>query len=166
MATRYPRPLAWIVAVPLALGLAACGNQAVPDRAPETTLDSVPTTAAEPSLEAIAASLNANLPEDGTASELVASVCATCHPLRPPPTLAPPLNMVVRHYMEEFTDARRAEEAIVEWLVAPDPERSGLPAHAIERFGIMPPILLSQDQREAVAAYLIEEFGSTGHGMR
>lgn len=165
MGTHVLRRHARMLVGNMALGMAACGGQTSLDRAPAATPDSASSATAESALDAIAAALNANLPQNATASELVTSVCAVCHPLQPPPTLAPPLNMVVRHYMEVFADTRRAEEAIAEWLVAPDPERSGLPEHAIERFGIMPPILLAQDQREAVAKYLIDEFGSADGGV-
>lgn len=119
---------------------------------------------ANDTIHIIAAEISANLPEHNDGAVLVESVCTACHSLQPPPTLAPPLNMVVRHYMEEFADRAEVEESIARWVVAPDPEKSGMPAHAIERFGLMPPIPLTEAQRDAVAAYLVETYGDAAMG--
>src|SRR5690606_16656684 len=41
------------------------------------------------------------------------------------------------------------------WIGAPSVEESVLPAHAIERHGLMPPLVLSARDREAVAMYVL-----------
>ncbi len=103
---------------------------------------------------------------------IVEGTCSTCHSMGPPPKLAPPLNMVLGHYMDEFGDRDSARDALILWLEGPDAAQSVLPAHAIERFGVMPPLPpLSDEQRSAVATYLFEQFeeapmgGQGGAGM-
>lgn len=80
------------------------------------------------------------------------TVCATCHSLDPPPDKAPPMKMVLRHYME--ADLEDPWQAVRDWVVAPDSSRSALPAHAIERFGLMPPLVMGEADMDALIAYL------------
>lgn len=82
------------------------------------------------------------------------NVCATCHSIEPPAVAAPPMSHVVRHYREVIADDAEGVVRIAEWIRAPHAERSLMPAHAIERWGIMAPLTLPEDQRMAVAAYV------------
>ncbi len=144
--------------------LAGCSGDAVPEGEAEAAAPVAEETTVEPTVETIAAQLASQPPQATSGAELVASVCSTCHPNEPPPTLAPPLNMVVGHYVQEHGDASAVQAAVVAWLAEPDPSRSSMPDHAIERFGLMPPIPLTEAQREAVATYLVDEFGDTAMG--
>ncbi|HET9064196.1 MAG TPA: hypothetical protein VFN22_00045 [Gemmatimonadales bacterium] len=84
-----------------------------------------------------------------------ATTCAACHSLMPPMTLAPPMVMVARHYREKFTSDSAGIGAIARFVIDPDSSRSALPAHAIERFGLMPKQpTVSPAQAHAVARYV------------
>lgn len=81
--------------------------------------------------------------------------CATCHSVAPPPLAAPPMSHVARHYLDAEPDAEAAAHRITAWIAAPSAQKSALPAHAIERWGLMPPQLLPERDRRAVAAYVL-----------
>ncbi|NNE68760.1 MAG: cytochrome c [Rhodothermales bacterium] len=80
------------------------------------------------------------------------TVCATCHSLDPPPNLAPPMRMVIKHYLE--AELEDPWQSMRDWVGSPDAARSALPAHAIERFGVMPPLLLEEADLDALMMYL------------
>ena len=84
------------------------------------------------------------------------AVCSTCHSLEPPHKEAPPLLMIARHYVEAYGDRETAAVAMVAWATEPDAARSALPAHAIERFGLMPAQALPREDLEAVAWFALE----------
>ncbi|MBX3131778.1 MAG: c-type cytochrome [Gemmatimonadaceae bacterium] len=81
-------------------------------------------------------------------------VCAACHTLNPPYEKAPPMTHIARHYRQAFTTEAEGVEAIVQWVLKPDAARSKMPAHAIERFGIMPAFPLPEAQLRDVAKYV------------
>jgi mono/diheme cytochrome c family protein len=81
-------------------------------------------------------------------------VCAACHTLTPPYEKAPPMVNISRHYREAFTSEAEGVEAIVQWVLNPDAARSKMPAHAIERFGVMPAFPLPEAQLRDVAKYV------------
>ncbi len=91
--------------------------------------------------------------------EVFNTVCVSCHTFHPPPTLAPPMGMVVQHYRDALTDEDLVVDAIKGWLRAPRRERSHMPAHAIERFGLMPPLPLPEADLTAVAEYVVDRQG-------
>lgn len=95
------------------------------------------------------------------------TVCATCHSLDPPPDKAPPMKMVLRHYLQ--ADLEDPWQAVRDWVVAPDSARSALPAHAIERFGLMPPLVMEEADMDALIEYLQgqvagDSLGTMQHG--
>lgn len=81
-------------------------------------------------------------------------VCATCHTLNPPYEKAPPMTHIARHYRQAFATEAEGVEAIVQWVMKPDAARSKMPAHAIERFGLMPAFPLPEAQLREVATYV------------
>jgi cytochrome c len=91
-------------------------------------------------------------------------VCTTCHSLEAPPRAAPPMTHVARHYRQAFTDEAAGVARIVEFVRNPSAEASALPAHARERWGLMPALQLSQAELEAVAGY-IWQLPEPGRGM-
>ena len=100
-------------------------------------------------------------------------VCATCHQLDPPASMedgkpiAPPMKMILRHYQMAFDSTSAMEVALTSWLEKPDAERSVLPAHAVEEHGLMPPLTITETERQAVVGYLMkmsEDLGSEGMG--
>jgi mono/diheme cytochrome c family protein len=82
------------------------------------------------------------------------SVCTACHSLQPPPKLAPPMAMVSQHYRDAFASESDARAAMLAFLLAPDTSRATMPAHAIQRFGLMPKLPLSEQQFRDVSAYI------------
>jgi len=86
--------------------------------------------------------------------KLFNDVCNQCHTLDPPPNLAPPMRMVATHLRRAFDSEDAAVDHVVSYAPAPDAERSILPSHAVDRFGLMPPQPLRPDQLEKVAAYV------------
>lgn len=100
--------------------------------------------------------------------QLVTTVCAACHTEQPPPKLAPPLAHVSRRYrMQHNGDREKAMARIVAWIKAPAKEKSLMPAMAIERFGLMAPLPLPDEQLRAAAAYVwsLSSNDSTMRGM-
>lgn len=81
-------------------------------------------------------------------------VCAACHTLNPPYEKAPPMTHVARHYRQAFATEAEGVEAIVQWVMKPEAARSKMPAHAIERFGLMPAFPLPEAQLREVASYV------------
>lgn len=81
-------------------------------------------------------------------------VCAACHTLNPPYEKAPPMTHIARHYRQAFATEAEGVEAIVQWVIKPEAARSKMPAHAIERFGLMPAFPLPEAQLREVATYV------------
>lgn len=92
-------------------------------------------------------------PIDG--KQVFERTCATCHSIQPPPYLAPPMAMVVRHYRMALADSAELKEALVGWIASPDSTRSRLPAHVIERFGLMAPVALTPEEIGTVVDYVM-----------
>jgi len=83
-------------------------------------------------------------------------VCAMCHSITPPAKLAPPISHAAGFYAQRYTDADSAAAAMVAYLKEPDAETSLVPAHAIERYGLMQSQAhLSDAQLHAVARYVL-----------
>jgi mono/diheme cytochrome c family protein len=82
------------------------------------------------------------------------TICTACHSLQPPPRLAPPMAMVSQHYRDAFASESDARAAMLAFLLAPDTSRATMPAHAIQRFGLMPKLPLSEQQFRDVSAYI------------
>lgn len=86
--------------------------------------------------------------------EIVSTICAACHTEQPPPKLAPPLAHVSQRYRMMVGDRETAIARITAWIKEPSKDRSLMPPMAIERFGVMAPLPLPDDQRLAAATYL------------
>jgi cytochrome c len=84
------------------------------------------------------------------------TVCSTCHSVEPPAKLAPPMLHVSRHYRSAFASEEEAVAAMVRFILKPDTATATMPAHAIERFGLMPALPLSEAQLRGVARYVWE----------
>jgi mono/diheme cytochrome c family protein len=98
-------------------------------------------------------------------AELFALVCAMCHTVNPPPKAAPPISHASAYYLRKHADTETAVTAMVDYLKKPEAERSVLPAHAIERFGLMPSQAhLTDGQLRAVARYVLSLADTTHAG--
>jgi mono/diheme cytochrome c family protein len=108
--------------------------------------------AAAAGIALVASTANA---QDAPSGELTFRVvCAACHTLNPPVTKAPPMTHIARHYRQAFASEAEGIAAIVQWVTSPDTSRSKMPAHAIERFGLMPAFPLPEAQLREVAKYV------------
>lgn len=97
------------------------------------------------------AAQQASPPSEG--EQIFKTVCAMCHSVAPPAKLAPPMSHAAAYYVRRHADP---VPALVAYIKAPAAERSAMPPHAIERFGLMPSQAhLSDDQLTAVAKYVI-----------
>jgi mono/diheme cytochrome c family protein len=97
--------------------------------------------------------------------------CTVCHSIDPPPVAAPPMSHIARHYRAAEPDRDTAIRRIAAWIVAPSASASVLPAHAVEEWGLMPPLVLPEEERRAVAAYVLtledaHPRGPMGGGMQ
>lgn len=81
-------------------------------------------------------------------------VCASCHSIDPPHKLAPPMRHVARYYRQHFGTEDAFVDAVVQWVTRPDSARSRMPAHVIERFGLMAAFPLPEPQLREVARYV------------
>lgn len=157
---RLTSRLSAVAALALAVACARAGRAPAP---------AAPTSSATPAsatpMVASVSGASAAAVVDGRA--VFAQVCAACHSVQPPPVKAPPMSHVARHYRDRFTTESASVAAIVAWVRAPSAERSVLPAHARERFGVMPPLALPDAQLHAVARYVWTlGDGATGMGGR
>jgi cytochrome c len=96
--------------------------------------------------------------------QLFQRVCSACHSLEGPPQMAPPMTHVARHYRQAFGDRERGTAHMVAFVREPSAERSVLPAHARERWGLMPPLPLPEAELRAVAEY-VWQLPEPGGGM-
>lgn len=94
--------------------------------------------------------------------QIFETTCSACHSLMPPMKLAPPMAMISKHYRDKFTSDTTGIPAMARYVLEPDSARSALPAHAIERFGLMPKQPgISPAQAHAVARYVWQLSDST-----
>lgn len=98
-------------------------------------------------------------------------VCAMCHSVNPPAKAAPPMSHAAAYYVRKYREKPAIVAAMVAYLKEPAAEKSAMPAHAIERFGLMPSQgHLSEQQLRAAAEYVItladtaHVRGHGGHG--
>lgn len=88
--------------------------------------------------------------------QIFSLVCAMCHSVSPPARAAPPISHAAAYYIRRHDDRDAAVRAMVAFLKEPAAERSVLPPHAVERFGLMPAQAhLSDTQLLAVARYAL-----------
>jgi len=92
-------------------------------------------------------------------------VCAMCHSVNPPPKAAPPMSHVAGHYRQKYPEGEAAIAAMVEYLKKPEAERSALPPHAIERFGLMPAQSHLSDALLKKVAHYAMSLADTAHMM-
>ncbi len=79
--------------------------------------------------------------------------CIACHggTQEPGQRLAPPAFMVQRHYKNAFPEDE-FKQRIIAWINNPDKEKSIMPG-AVRNFNLMPPLQLSQADRQQIADY-------------
>ncbi|MEJ2538779.1 MAG: cytochrome c [Gemmatimonadota bacterium] len=94
-------------------------------------------------------------PEDvARGAQVFELVCAGCHSLDPPPDSAPPMRHVSAHLRRELDTFEAFAEHVRTYVPAPSAEASLLPPRALERFGLMDALPLTEDVLTAAAAYI------------
>jgi len=86
--------------------------------------------------------------------QIVTTLCAACHTEQSPHKLAPPLSHVSQRYRMQLVHRDSALARMTAWIKEPARERALMPAMAIERFGLMAPLPIPEEQRRAAAAYV------------
>ncbi|MCB1419853.1 MAG: cytochrome c [Notoacmeibacter sp.] len=83
--------------------------------------------------------------------------CASCHMPAEGTShddlAAPPIFGVAMQYGRAYGDEAAVAEAIRDWILKPEEDRSIMPQW-IARFGLMPPLDLSEQDASAIAAYV------------
>ncbi|MGB0651542.1 MAG: c-type cytochrome [Rhodothermales bacterium] len=92
--------------------------------------------------------------------EVFNRVCTTCHTIDRPTDverepIAPPMKMIAQRYIRMTESSEDARSRVEMWLEQPDAEQSLMPAMAIEHHGLMPPVMLTEAERTAVAVYVL-----------
>jgi len=101
--------------------------------------------------------------------------CESCHsPTANPSTrLAPPFFAIRKHYLKEYPAQADFQAAMQAFLNKPEEEHA-LMMGAVEKFGLMPPIYVEEEQLNAITEYLFSveqphpqhEGGRKGRGAR
>ena len=103
------------------------------------------------------------------AEVLIEQYCYTCHSpqMRGQQRLAPPFQMVKMHYMRDYATKELFIDAISAWVKEPNADKSIMPG-ALNRFGLMPPMMMNDEDVRLIADYLYEtdmpDFRGHGNG--
>lgn len=85
---------------------------------------------------------------------LFEAICSQCHTVDPPPNLAPPISHVARHLGQAFDTEADFRRHVRTFVPEPDEETSVMPAHARERFGLMPALPLPDPLLDEISGYM------------
>ena len=89
--------------------------------------------------------------------KLYQSNCAVCHGntggMDMTKRIAPPIAAVRMHYISTYSDEDSFVEAVSNWVEKQDESKSMMRG-AIQKFNIMPPIAISKEDAEKIAAYI------------
>lgn len=83
--------------------------------------------------------------------------CSVCHAMNPPPKSAPPIVPLVSRYRMKFNTKQDGIKHMAAFLKAPNAQDAVEP-QAITRFGLMPPIALSDSELRAVAGWVWDQY--------
>ena len=64
--------------------------------------------------------------------------------------------MIKKHYYNQLESEADVRLALNVWILQPDSSRSLMPAHAITKHGLMPPLQLTDEERVAVIDYILQ----------
>lgn len=81
--------------------------------------------------------------------------CESCHSATADhdSRLAPPFFAIQKHYLKEYPEQADFEQAIIDFINAPSEEHA-LMRGAVEKFGLMPPMMVEPEEAKALASYL------------
>lgn len=98
-------------------------------------------------------SVNAQSVDEG--ATLFKTYCSSCHALQGPPTLAPPISMVVNNLKYSFPAKKDFVSQVVNWVRNPMLSESVMPG-AVRRFGLMPKLSYPEKDLTKIANYLYD----------
>lgn len=100
---------------------------------------------------------------------LIKQYCYSCHSpqMRGLQRLAPPFQMVKMHYLRDYPVKEDFINAISAWVKEPNADYSIMPG-ALNRFGLMPPMVINDEDVKLIANYLYSADlpNFRGHGKR
>ncbi|MES9856278.1 MAG: c-type cytochrome [Sedimenticola sp.] len=100
--------------------------------------------------------LSVSAEEGERGKEVFTTICMTCHKFdRSPDMIAPPIFGVKNHYLNVHSNRDDFIMSLSSWLETQDVEKS-LMLGAVRRFNVMPPVELSERDRDAVAAFIYD----------
>ncbi len=83
--------------------------------------------------------------------------CGACHSLNPPPKIGPPARGIVMNYASQYSTREDFAKAVSKWTLHPQKENSLMP-HAIERFGMMPPLVFEEKELQEIGRWMWDQF--------
>lgn len=98
----------------------------------------------------------AALSPDATEGKQLFVICNSCHNEAQDPPLGPPMWGVQRRYQRNSLDNEDFIESIVSFVKNPTTE-TAIHDQALSQLGLMPPIVLPDEQLRKIASYLLEE---------
>ena len=97
--------------------------------------------------------------EQSKGQQLFTKNCASCHGnaggMDMNKRVAPPVVAVKMHYIKTYSDKDSFVAAVTDWVKKPEKENS-LMRGAINRFGLMPTVKVSQQDAEIIAGYIFD----------
>jgi len=90
--------------------------------------------------------------------------CSVCHSIAPPPKLAPPIVPISARYHQKISSRAEGIKRIAAFVKSPAKDKVLADPQAIERFGMMPPVPLSDAELNAVAAWVWDQNTAGGWG--
>ena len=142
-----------------------CEQQTGPvsEKQPETSVESK--TPAETSNETVSEESSAAIAKKEAAEAalkegeaIYRKSCQSCHSLSPPAKSAPSIIALASQYRARYSKKAGAVADMASFMKAPAVEKSILGAGTFERFGLMPPVTLPDDELEKVAGWLWEQY--------
>lgn len=91
--------------------------------------------------------------------------CSVCHSLNPPPKLAPPVVPLANRYHLKFPTKAEGIVHMAAFLKMPDRNKAVDP-QAVSRFGLMPPVPLTDAERTAVSGWFWDQYNPSMGGGR
>ena len=90
--------------------------------------------------------------------------CSVCHSVMPPPKSAPPITPIASRYRQAFGTKPQGVAHMVSFLKSPSKETMVADQQALNRFGLMPAMPLSDADLKAVAEWVWDQGDSGGWG--
>jgi cytochrome c len=90
--------------------------------------------------------------------------CSVCHSVMPPPKSAPPIVPIASRYRQQYASKDKGIARMVSFLKLPSKEKILADPQAVTRFGLMPPMQLSDAELTAVAGWVWEQGTAGGMG--